>query len=242
MSATTSNATISDTVAAARPRRDARTFWRYLLAFAAPVPFILLAISSALTPYPMEGSTGQAVRAIVENQQRVQTLGWINTVFAWTLVPAGVALLWVCRRHAPVFTAAVGFLVLLGFTSGLGGPKADLLVLVGAQQGVDQAVLVALSDGIWADPTMSVVLLPFLLTITFGRILLGVLLWRVRVAPRWMAIALLLAAPIEFVNVTGGNLQPAIGWALTAIGFASATVALMRMRNDEFDLPPLPAA
>lgn len=35
--------------------------------------------------------------------------GVINVVFAWTLVPAGVALLWVCRRHAPTFAAALGF-------------------------------------------------------------------------------------------------------------------------------------
>lgn len=239
MSATTPTATTAVPERVARPRRDARTFWRYLLAFAAPVPFVLLAISSALTPYSLEGSTDQAVRAIAANQQLVESLGWVNVVLAWMLVPAGVALLWVCRRRAPVFTAVVGFLVLLGFTSGLAGPKTDLLVLVGTQQGVDPAVLAALGDGIWADPTMGAAMLPFLLTITFGRILLGVLLWRVRVAPRWMAVALMLAAPIEFVNLTGGNLQPAIGWALTAIGFASATVALMRTSNDEFDLPPL---
>jgi ABC-type uncharacterized transport system permease subunit len=31
-----------------------------------------------------------------------------------------------------------------------------------------------------------------------------------------------------------------IGLLIAAAGFASATVALLRMTNDEFDLPPVP--
>ncbi|MGH3125320.1 MAG: hypothetical protein ACRDND_30430 [Streptosporangiaceae bacterium] len=85
---------------------------------------------------------------------------------------------------------------------------------------------------------MGVSLVPALLAITAGRILLGVLLWRARIAPCWMAAALIAAVAVEFVPLGGGNIQPAIGWALTAVGFASATVALLRTRNDEFDLPP----
>jgi drug/metabolite transporter (DMT)-like permease len=58
--------------------------------------------------------------------------------------------------------------------------------------------------------------------------------------PSSTAGLLIAAVPIEFVNVTG-NLQPTIAWALTGIGFASASVALLRMSNDEFDLPPVPS-
>jgi ABC-type uncharacterized transport system permease subunit len=67
--------------------------------------------------------------------------------------------------------------------------------------------------------------------------LLGLALWRSRVAPRWMAIAL----------IVGGVTHPflpnhvivGIGLLIAAAGFAGATVALLRMRNDEFDLPPI---
>jgi hypothetical protein len=83
--------------------------------------------------------------------------------------------------------------------------------------------------------------LSFLIGITIGRILLGIMLWRSRIAPRWMAIALILAAPVEFVPITGSNLQPALSWTLTAIGYAAASLALLRSGNDDFDLPPLAA-
>jgi hypothetical protein len=33
-----------------------------------------------------------------------------------------------------------------------------------------------------------------------------------------------------------------VGWGLTAMGFLAASLALMRMRDDEFDLPPLRVA
>ena len=67
--------------------------------------------------------------------------------------------------------------------------------------------------------------------------LLGIALWRSRVAPRWMAIALIVGGvthPFLPNHVIAG-----IGLLIASIGFAGATVALLRTPNDEFDLPPV---
>ena len=67
--------------------------------------------------------------------------------------------------------------------------------------------------------------------------MLGIALWRSRVAPRWMAIALIVGGvthPFLPNHVIAG-----IGLLIASIGFAGATVALLHTPNDEFDLPPV---
>jgi hypothetical protein len=220
---------------------DRRTFWRLLLAFVAPVSGFALAVTNAITPGALNGSAKDEVTSIAAHQGAAEASMWFGLLFILTLVPGAIAVAWVCRRRKPTFTAVVGFLTIFGFLSGMANPNTNLVALIGAQKGVDQQTLVTLVDATSNSIFVGVALLPFLIAITFGRLLLGILLWRARVAPRWMAAALIAAAPVEFINISGGNLQPTISWALTGIGFASATVALLRMTNDEFDLPPLPA-
>jgi Domain of unknown function (DUF4386) len=220
-----------------RPRRDPRTYWRWLLALSAPIPALLIAAWNAFTPEALGGDGADFVQAFVEHRGFFETQQQLTLLMVWTFVPSAVAIVWVCRRRSPVLTAVTGTLVLLGFTSGLANPDTHTLVLVGLENDVDPATLTILVNGIDNATYTGLILLPFLLTITLGRVLLGVLLWRVRVAPRWMAVVLALSAPAEFLPIVSGNLQPTIGWAMTAIGFASATVALARMDNDDFDLP-----
>lgn len=225
----------------ARRPRDARTFWRVLLAVVAPAAGIILAVTSLVDPAELGGSSDNLVRSYAAHRSLVQAAAWLGTLLGATMVPGAVAVAWVCRRRRPVFAAVAGFMVVVGFLSGSAyGNMQNLVALVGVQEGIDHATLITLLDGIGNTAVIGVALVPMLLAITVGRILLGVLLWRAAVAPRWMAVALIAAPFVEFINITGSNVQPAIGWALTAVGFASTTVALLRTNNDDFDLPPIP--
>lgn len=70
--------------------------------------------------------------------------------------------------------------------------------------------------------------------------MLGLALWRSRLAPRWMALALIVGTfthPFMPNQVAAGA-----GLIVAAIGFAGASLALLRMSDDEFDLPPRRAA
>jgi hypothetical protein len=75
-----------------------------------------------------------------------------------------------------------------------------------------------------------------------GTVLLGVALWRSRVAPAWLAIGLAVSQPIHLTSVmTGIRWIDLIGWGLTGVGFSWAAWRLLRMRDAEFDLPPVRA-
>jgi hypothetical protein len=219
--------------------RDLRGFWRILLAVVAPIPGIALALSNWFNPTELGGSTRETFDSIAAHQSEASLSMWFGAIFAILAVPSGVAMLMATRRVAPrLSTWVVGF-VTLGFTAGVTAPNVvNNIALETAKQDLDPAVGIALADGIFNSAFTNVAILPFFLTITIGRVLLGIVLWRARIAPRWMAVAMLLASPVEFALVGPvGNIGPTLAYALTAVGFASASVALLRMRNDEFDLP-----
>lgn len=73
----------------------------------------------------------------------------------------------------------------------------------------------------------------------FGLLLLGIALWRSRVAPAWMGIALAVGG---FTHpFLWGTILTGVGLLVAAVGFAGASVALLRMSNDDFDRPAVPA-
>jgi hypothetical protein len=73
----------------------------------------------------------------------------------------------------------------------------------------------------------------------FGTTLLGVALWRTRIAPTWLAVGLTVSQPIHLASVlTGIRLIDLVGWGLTAVGFMWAAWRLAKLPNDDFDLPP----
>jgi hypothetical protein len=75
-----------------------------------------------------------------------------------------------------------------------------------------------------------------------GTTILGVALWRSHAVPSWAALLLAVSQPIHLASVLLDN-RPLdlVGWGGTALGFAVAGWALLRMNNDDFDLPPQPS-
>lgn len=72
--------------------------------------------------------------------------------------------------------------------------------------------------------------------LTVGLSLLGAAFWRSRTTPRWMCVALIFGAftyPFMPNQIAAG-----LGLFVVAVGFAGAGGALLRMRDEAFDLAP----
>jgi len=241
MKLTTRSSTTRSGVPIVKSPADWRGFWRILLAVVAPVPGVALALSNAVTPGDLGASAEQTLAAVADNPGAAQAAMAFSLVFLVFLVPSGVAMLMAMRRVAPrAATIVVGF-VTLGFCAGVTNPGTLDVALIAARENLDPVVAATMMEQLDLLPTTVIAIVPFALTITLGRLALGVVLWRTRIAPRWMAAAMLLAGPVEW-GLLGviGNLGPSLAYLLTAIGFASASWALLHMSNREFDLPPLP--
>jgi hypothetical protein len=222
----------------ARRRRDTRTFWRLLLAIVAPLPMLCMGAVYVIKPFEGDAPLPDTVAAIAAERQLYEVLLWLGLPFLVGLIPAVIAVAWVTRRQTPVLTTVGAVWTLLGCLSAfpLLVPD-DLLAYLAVTEGLDVATIAELDAAWWALPVTGAAALLFISGIVVGLPLLGVALWRSRVAPKWMAIALIIGGathPFLPNHVVAG-----IGLLVAGLGFAGATRALLRMTNEEFDLSPV---
>jgi hypothetical protein len=223
----------------ASPRvRDTRSFWRLLLAFVAPIPMAFMGVVYLIRPVEGGAAFTDTVAGVEAHRQLFDLMMWLGLPFLVGLIPAVIAVAWVTRRRTPVLTTVGAVWTLLGCLSvfPLGVPD-DVLAYLAVREGLDVATIAALDAAWWVLPPVGGAALLFISGIVVGLPLLGIALWRSRVAPRWMAIALIVGGvthPFLPNHVIAG-----VGLLIAAVGFAGATVALLRMPNDEFDLPPV---
>lgn len=222
--------------AAGKPQRDARGFWRILLALIAPLPMIAEGAYYLLAPVGGNASFTDAVTAYAANPDRADLLTWLGAIFVVTLIPATVAVAWASRRGAPRLSTWGAALALPGFMIGfplLGGPFTPAYLTV--KHNLDATGMARLDEAVHSEPVLGIASLLFIVGIVIGLLLLGLALWRSKAAPAWMGIALAVgAATHPFIPSTIGQ---GVGLLVAAVGFAGASIALLRMPNDAFDLP-----
>lgn len=240
MSATTEPAPIASAASAKQPR-DRRGFWRILLAVLVVLPMPAKGIYYLLTPVAGDATFQESVASFAAHRGILETLKWLDAVFVVTLIPATIALAWVARRGAPRLTTAGAVIALTGFLVGislLGGVMTPALVTV--QHDLDVTSMAALDDALHHEPLLAIASLLFIVGIVFGLGLLGGALKRSRSVPAWVGLAVMIGgATHPFIPTHIGQ---GIGLVVAAAGFAGVGVALLRMTNDEFDLPAaLPA-
>jgi hypothetical protein len=169
---------------------------------------------------------------------------WTGLFVSATGVAGVVAVAWVSRRRAPVLTSVGLVLAFAGFSALFaGGADSDLIPYLTATEGLDRDTAYQLGSGLELGPHSAMTGIVFVFGHLVGTVLLGLAMWRARVVPAALALGLAVSQPIHLISVmTGLRLLDLVGWGLTAVGFGAASWVLLRMRNDDFDLPPLPRA
>jgi hypothetical protein len=221
-------------------QHDRRSVWRILLAVIAPMPMLAKGIYYLLSPVAGDATFKESVAAFQAHRDLLDVMKWLDAVFVVTLIPATVAAAWVARRGAPRLTTAGALVALSGFFAGiglLGGVETPALVTV--QHNLDTGVMSNLDDAMQHEPLLGVASLLFIVGVVFGLGLLGGALKRSGAVPAWAAIAVLVGgATHPFIPSSIGQ---GIGLLVAAAGFVAVSSALLRMPNDEFDLPAAPA-
>jgi hypothetical protein len=223
---------------AVHPARDTRGFWRVLLAVLAPLPFLAKAVYYALMP-----DSGDSWRNLVvwnaAHPNTYAALQWFDAVFVVLIVPAAFTVAWIARRGAPRL-ATIGALVLItGFLAGISlNTNDDKLAYITASHHFNAAIVNEVDDALQNNPVVAIGGLLFIAGLVIGTVMLGIALWRSHSAPTWAGIALAIGGATH--PFLPGPIPKAIGLMVAAIGLSGATITLLRMRNDEFDLPPAP--
>jgi hypothetical protein len=224
------------------PNTGPRTAWRTLLAVAAVPLGFYVAVFRFLLPYN-ESDTPRAIfDKLVASPTFVNWSMWVGSIVALTGFAGILAVAWLTRRRTPTLTTVAMFLAVPGYIALFaGGAYGEVIPYVTATvPGIDRETAFQLGFGMESSAQAGALGWIFVAGHLLGTVLLGIALWRSRVAPAWLAIGLTVSQPIHLTSVmTGIRWIDLIGWGLTGVGFSWAAWRLLRMRDAEFDLPPV---
>lgn len=195
----------------------------------APTGPIAIAILRGVLPYDTTDDPTTIIEKIIDNPAAQSAVLWL-TYLALLTLPLGLLIVGrTAIRAAPVLGTVAATVAWVGFISLFAGLGIDQLGLDGAQAGVPTSTMVSLSGALDATPATAVPLLVFIPGHILGAILLGIALWRV--IPTWAAIALILSQPLHlvFAVFVPNHALDAVAWSLTALGFAAAALAYVRL-------------
>jgi hypothetical protein len=215
-------------------RADVRPLSRWVAAIILPIGPAAVALLRYLLPYDTVDDVPTMTSKIVDDLDRSSLVIWLAFVAILTLVPGAYAVGRVTRQRAPWLTAIALFLVVPGYLSLPWASASDLFVWSAGTAGLDVGQIAKAVDV--THGSMNVAGGLFVFGHVVGTIVLGLAMWHSRMVPRWAALAVAVSQPIHFVAaiiVTSHTLD-LIGWGLQAVGFAMVGLAILRMRDDEW--------
>lgn len=222
----------------ARTHADLRHATRVLAALILPIGPALIAVLRYVLPYSTTDSSTKIVREVQADQSTQSAVVWLGFLGVLAMVPAVIWVGRLTRRSAPRLTAAALLLLIPGYISLALLVSSDAAVLFAVRHHID--VNTAADAYTSLHPTTVVAGTVFVIGHVLGTILLGIALWRTAAVPRWAAVATIAAQPLHFIAavIVSNHTLDLVGWGLNAVGFATAAVAIMRLRDDDWDLAP----
>lgn len=217
---------------------DVRAVSRRFGAVALVVGPLALVAGALSSPAGDEDSVAASLTKIAAHPGQQRTL-IVADLMATLMLPAMLYLMRLARRGAPrlaVVGGAIAFISWVGGAVSLGG--SDVLFYHAARL-PDQLTAVTLVKSVVGDPGFVVPEAVFLIGHLVGMLLLGIALWRSHVVPVWAAALVGIGPIVEFV-VHETSATDAGAYALLLIGMAGCAVSLLRIDDDQWDLPARP--
>ena len=224
-----------------QPPGDMRRTWRIMTAVILPLGPLGVTIARGLMPYWTSDDAGTIVRESMARLGTMEVLTWLGLLFVPLLLLGVLGLGFVARRGAPVLATVGAGLTFFAFAVQGGTASSDYVLLVLARHGWDAASIEQISTVLQDHPSATAAGIVFVVGHIVGMILLGIAVGRACLAPWWVAACLALSQPIHLVAaviVPSRALDVIAGWGVTTMAFAWVAVTILRMRDDEWDLPP----
>jgi hypothetical protein len=216
---------------AARQSADVRRLDRRVAAVLMPIGPAAVAVLRFVLPADPAAHPG-AQRLVV----------WLGLVAVLTLLPGALAAIRLLRRYTPLLATWIAALLVPGYLGMTALIAADAVTLGAIDLGLPAGQVTELSDATFAVPTMTILVLLFVVGHIAGTLLLGIAAFRARLMPRPVAVAMAVSQFVHLAAVIGGwPVVDLLAWTTTAVGMAFLARVVLRTPDDEWDLPPLPS-
>jgi len=218
---------------------DLRHASRLLAALVLPIGPLAVAGLRYVLPYFNASTPRETAADVLAAQGRQSAVLWLGLIATFTLLPGVLAVGRLTRRGAPRLTAAAMLLVVPGYLALTYMIGSDLVLWTGARAGLDPSTLAELAGAV--HPSSNIAAVVFVVGHVIGTVLLGLALLRSHTVPVWAAILTAVAQPMHFVAflILGSPALDCASWTANSVAFAVVAIAIVRMPDDEWDLPPV---
>jgi hypothetical protein len=214
--------------------KDANNFRRTAAGLCLIAGPLLTLINGLVDPYGEKQTTAADLQAYAENPTRAQ-ISALLLYFGYLLIAVGVfGIIHLLRHRAVVFGHVAGVLAVWGWLT-LPGVLASAYYDLSLAQWRNRQAAITIHDRAEGYIGSAIMGIPVLLGV-LGVVLLGVALWRARVAPLWVPVVLLLGLAIIVFGPYGS-----VGWTignalwLVALGFLG--LKIIRMSDEDWARP-----
>ena len=191
---------------------------RVLAAALMPIGPLCVGALRLLLPYYTSPDSLASARAVAAHPGRESAVIWLGTAAALTLVPG----IYLAREVLPAtrLRSSAVALIVIGYLSLPALVSGDLVLWLGADQGLDPTLTARLLDGL--HPAYALSLGLFVVGHVVGTVLLGLACLRSALLPRLVCWALMVSQPLHFVTTVFLGLAwlDLLAWCLTALGMA----------------------
>jgi hypothetical protein len=217
---------------------DLRHASRLLAALVLPIGPLAVAGLRYVLPYFSASTPRETAVDVLAAEGRQSVVLWLGLIATFTLLPGVLAVGRLTRRGAPKMTAAAMLLVVPGYLALTYMVGSDLVLWTGARAGLDPSALAELAETV--HPSSNIAAVVFVVGHVIGTVLLGLALLRSRTVPVWAAIVTVVAQPMHFVAfvILGSPALDCASWTANSVAFAVVAVAILRLPDGEWDLPP----
>lgn len=223
------------------PPRDLRRFWRIGIALALPIGPLGVTVLRGILPYWTSDSEATIVAKALAHLDTMNAIGWVSMVMMPPLLFGMLMLGYLARRGAPVLATIGSGISFIAYANWGAAGNPDYLVMIMGRNGYSVEAITLLVHQTAAHPIAAVSGVGWVVGHILGMVLLGIALVRAGVLSRWAGALLIASQPVHFISavvVPSRLLDVTLGWGATTVGIALVSLALLRMTDDEFDLPP----
>ena len=221
---------------------DAAHFRRVVAGLCLVAAPALFAVAEIATPQP-SGSAAAQLATFAQHREQLVVGVLCGLASSMCFVPALFGLLHKIRDRGVVYAHVAAALIIYGLVTqaALGG--INVMFWVMTKPGMNHGAMVNLLNGLQHGTAVAgAPLLAGHYLFAVGVVLLGVAVWRARLAPRWAGILVALF-PISDVALSGaGDISSLISDAIGVVGFAALGWRLLTAPDASWDAPPEIAA
>ena len=217
---------------------DAAHFRRVVAGLCLIAAPLLFAAAEIATPQPSGSATAQ-LAAFAQHRDQLLAGVLCGLASSMLFVPAVFGLLHRIRDRGVVYAHIAAAMITYGLITGAALGGINVMFWVMTKPGMNRGAMVSLLNGLeHGSAGLGAPVLAGHYLFALGIVLLGIAVWRARLAPRWAAILVALWPVSDIALSPAGDVASLLSDVIGIAGFAALGLRLLATPDTQWDTQP----